>query len=889
MATGQLTPPRSPSPTPLKRGFFNKLIGRKNTKKGSSRNLSQSTADSSSSSRTKKSNRNLAVVRSKSTNRGRSNSTNRYSYVDNDEFSLYNEDELESSTILSGTTEESSVGSFGQSITAGGVPTFNKAIQNLSFDNHLASEQVQFPNIENYFAKKWWNPAEEPPWSGLTYESFISPKYVKVSKRHRQSPRVVNNLFLAQELNILDRDPSTNIPEEEELGSIDEELVPEGEPLKNSNNEIFVIEFSKDGKYLAAAGRDSVIKIWKVISSPLGRLEYAHKMKSEGIPPRSNKRDPVFHSAPVFHQSPIRIFKGHTKSILSLTWSKNNFLISGSMDKTARLWHVDRSKCLQVFQHEDFVTTVKFHPFDDRFFLSGSLDNNVRLWSILEKSIAYTKNLGEDVLITALEFAPDGNLCIVGGFNGSVFVMETKGLFVLKRFEVKEKSLVNAFQTKSGNKITGIKVFENPFYVEGSDKASELSKWTVLITTNDSKIRMISTASKKLITRFKGLTNNSSSIEASSSEDGKYIIAGSEDHYCYIWENNGSIINNKLKQSLADFVIDGTQQVTGFHAKMHKIIPSHIKKLLEDDQKNEFIANENNSYTCFHAHHSKCNVAIFAPENTKKILQSSDDIIFDLERRGERCIFESSTQEGKPLKDKSNDPDLRTGHIVVTTDQYGLIRVFRQDSSREYRKKFVDCYKRCQDKAATSTTTTTDPCATVGAISDKYTLRSLSPSQVLDSSKQIRDILSTSIKATSSTLTPQSISTTINGIGTIPKVISSGSIMNLKQAARIASFQKVNKSQSDVPVLDSQCDFYANKNNSEVTLNAIPNQKATIMNVNEESFPSVGGEFLPASVPLLFTKESSGEIPRSTSSNLSSHEQLENLKITRSNSRGRSK
>ena len=38
--------------------------------------------------------------------------------------------------------------------------------------------------------------------------------------------------------------------------------------------EIFVMEFSKDGKYLAAAGRDSVIRIWKVISSPLARMEF---------------------------------------------------------------------------------------------------------------------------------------------------------------------------------------------------------------------------------------------------------------------------------------------------------------------------------------------------------------------------------------------------------------------------------------------------------------------------------------------------------------------------------------------------------------------------------------------------------------------------------------
>ena len=83
----------------------------------------------------------------------------------------------------------------------------------------------------------------------------------------------------------------------------------------------------------------------------------------------------------------MREFRGHSSSVLSLAWSKNNFLITGSMDKTVKLWHVDRDRCLQTFEHEDFVTSVKFHPLDDRFFLSGSLDNGVRLWSVLENSV----------------------------------------------------------------------------------------------------------------------------------------------------------------------------------------------------------------------------------------------------------------------------------------------------------------------------------------------------------------------------------------------------------------------------------------------------------------------------------------------------------------------
>ena len=127
------------------------------------------------------------------------------------------------------------------------------------------------------------------------------------------------------------------------------------------------------------------------------------------------------------------------------------------MDKTVKLWHVDRDRCLQTFEHEDFVTSVKFHPLDDRFFLSGSLDNGVRLWSVLENSVSYSKNLGDEVLITALEFSPDGLHCFVGGFNGSLFILETKGLFEVFRVEIKERSIVHPFVNKMVIKLLGSK------------------------------------------------------------------------------------------------------------------------------------------------------------------------------------------------------------------------------------------------------------------------------------------------------------------------------------------------------------------------------------------------------------------------------------------------
>lgn len=670
-------------------------------------------------------------TRGSSRSRKRDLSEGRDFYVDDDDSYLYNDeedDDMDDDTNTLGYDSDTSLGA-----SIGRSPSILSKIKSNGGNkrsstilNHNVDEKVAFPNLDQIIRDSNLTlpvaNEDDAPWNGLTYESFLIPKYVKTSRHTKQSPKIINNLFLAQELNVDNYKANNASLKSNESSDAEQEhnnsyLQLETGDTSSTNfedsgigKEIFVMKFSKDGKYLAAAGRDAVIRIWKVISSPLGRLEY-NQNERDTSPTRSNKRDAVFDSAPVFHKTPIEL-RGHTSGIISLEWSKNNFLITGSMDKTAKLWHVDRPNCLQTFQHQDFVTAVEFHPLDDRFFLSGSLDNEVRLWSILEKSVSYWRNLGEEVLVTALAFTPDGLGCTVGGFNGSIFFLETKGLHILHRAEVKERSIVHAFHEKSGNKITGIEVFPNPSYKPDPNQGISTDKWNVLITTNDSRVRMVSTSKKKLITRFKGLTNNSSSIAASITENHKFIISGSEDHYCYIWENNNRIINNKIKQSLKEFVIDGKQTMSDFHhkhEKYSKLFHSNklIGKLLDggaDDEnlRHDFVANENNSYVCFHAHHSRCNVAVFAPESTKTLLSLSDDLIFDLKKRGEACKMDPSICSLAPgggehgREHAGFDEGPGEGDIVVTTDQYGLIRVFRQDIASSYRRQFIDLYKKCQ-------------------------------------------------------------------------------------------------------------------------------------------------------------------------------------------------
>jgi WD40 repeat protein len=61
-------------------------------------------------------------------------------------------------------------------------------------------------------------------------------------------------------------------------------------------------------------------------------------------------------------------------------------LVSGSKDKSIKVWDIASGKELFTLNgHENTITDVKFSK-DDRFLISGSLDGSMRFWDINSKT-----------------------------------------------------------------------------------------------------------------------------------------------------------------------------------------------------------------------------------------------------------------------------------------------------------------------------------------------------------------------------------------------------------------------------------------------------------------------------------------------------------------------
>ncbi|KAL5871762.1 hypothetical protein ACKVWC_007409 [Pyricularia oryzae] len=509
------------------------------------------------------------------------------------------------------------------------------------------------------------------------------PRYIR-TKVYNKKEREFNRMFLAQEL--VGTRPLAQAKTDEKVPVVTVSTADgTSRRAERTGGAVWATEFSRDGRYLAAAGKDQVVRVWAVISTieeRRTREDEEEALHQQSSPTNSGGSRERLH-APVFREQPLREFQGHTGEILDLSWSKNNFLLSTSMDRTVRLWHVSRKECLCAFRHGEFVSKVAFHPQDDRFFLAGCLDSRLRLWSIPDRAVAFEAQTND--MITAVAFTPDGKTAIAGMLNGVCNFYDTEGLKFQSLLHVRSSRGKNA----KGSKITGIRTAEVP-----TGRGSSDVKVKVLVTSTDARVRVYNLGDKALDVKFKGHEHAAAQLSASFSHGANYVICPSEHRKVFIW-SLGSPNQRALNVSNPGGI--GTDTLKG----------------------------DKGPCESFAAHGSGVTTAIFAPAETRQLLGASGDPIYDLcnpppvtlvsrEEEAAAAAATSSSRDPSPTSPArathnmsqtalSEAPSVarsrradespayvarsthQQGNIIVTTDDTGIIKVFRQDCA--YRRR----------------------------------------------------------------------------------------------------------------------------------------------------------------------------------------------------------
>jgi len=341
---------------------------------------------------------------------------------------------------------------------------------------------------------------------------------------------------------------------------------------------IWTMKFSLCGKYLATAGKSGVLILWEVLPKKVQDNSMKTSSKDAIVTPNGSDLRQVLSNDPL---QKFEEHKGH--NIVDLSWSKSNFLLSASLDKTVRLWHVSKSYSLRVFHHADYVTSVDFNPLDDQYFLSGGFDKKIRVWSIVARRVKEWAPTPD--IVTAAKYSLDGKLIIVGMMKGQVyFYSAVNGLRYFTQIACRNRH----GSKKDGRKVTGLQFrrvsneeFSADRRVKGKsskilifkDNAGQetgenldhrprmllsplrflrskphVGRFTdqLLVTTNDGRMRLYGLDDFCLLSKFKGSKIPNMQINASFSQSGQNIVCGSEDGRAYIWDS-ATVHDFKLK------------------------------------------------------------------------------------------------------------------------------------------------------------------------------------------------------------------------------------------------------------------------------------------------------------------------------------------------------
>ncbi|OIW04200.1 hypothetical protein TanjilG_00760 [Lupinus angustifolius] len=254
--------------------------------------------------------------------------------------------------------------------------------------------------------------------------------------------------------------------------------------LEAHDDEVWFVQFSHNGKYLASASKDRSAIIWEVDVN--GGLSAKHQLS------------------------------GHQRPVSSVSWSPDDKeLLTCGVEEAIRRWDVSTGKCLQIYGKTGVgLVSCAWFP-TGKYILSGLSDKSICMWELDGKEVESWK--GQKTLkISDLEITGDGEI---------ISICKDNAVLLLNR-ETKDERFIDEYQT-----ITSFSLSKNNKFLLVSLLNQEIHLWNI-------------EGDPKLVGKYKGHRRTRFVVRScfGGFKQG-FIASGSEDSQVYIWHrNSGELI-----------------------------------------------------------------------------------------------------------------------------------------------------------------------------------------------------------------------------------------------------------------------------------------------------------------------------------------------------------
>ncbi len=287
-------------------------------------------------------------------------------------------------------------------------------------------------------------------------------------------------------------------------------------------SKFYDVDFSPDGRTIASASGDRIIRMWDVVSGrELKRIDgHAGSVcfSTDGKKLAAGFFDSSVKIWDVDSCTLKETMDGHAGVISCVTFSPDSeILASSSWDKKVILWNTATGELIKILKgHTDKVTSLSF-SLDGRLIASASDDFTIRLWDVMTgKEINRLE--GHSNRISSVSFSPAGDLLASASNDGTVCLWDFRQGKEVKRLEVNSDTVASVCFSPDGGIVAS-------------------AYWD--INKNQGIVRFWESITYQIVRPFIGDPFQGHSEKINSicfSPDGKILASASDDRTILLWD-----------------------------------------------------------------------------------------------------------------------------------------------------------------------------------------------------------------------------------------------------------------------------------------------------------------------------------------------------------------